>query len=215
MPTTSSRPARGRPAYSRRARAASAITPPSPSLSARMITPTYFTETITVIDHTISDTTPYTSLGVGRTAPPSIENTVCNAYSGLVPISPNTTPSEATSSAAPPAPRRPADRSSSESESAAAADDAAEAAGEPVTPTRSHDQPQAASNSRSEYFHIKGHCRPKPPQRCSGTDHRKRLRRGRLPATGDNLRGIACERPIHVQEFDRGSQVRDLQRRQG
>ena len=58
MPTTSSSAARGRPAYSRRASAASAITPPSPSLSARMMTPTYFTDTMTVTDQTISETTP-------------------------------------------------------------------------------------------------------------------------------------------------------------
>ncbi len=48
----------GRSAYSRRASAASAITPPSPSLSARMTTPTYFTETISVIDQNIRETTP-------------------------------------------------------------------------------------------------------------------------------------------------------------
>src|SRR4051812_35990962 len=33
--------------------------------------------------------------GVGCTWPPSIEKTVCSAYSGLVPMSPNTTPSAA------------------------------------------------------------------------------------------------------------------------
>ncbi len=62
-----------------RASAASAITPPSPSLSARSTNTTYLTDTISVIDQKISETAPYTSRGVGRTAPLSMENTVCTA----------------------------------------------------------------------------------------------------------------------------------------
>src|ERR1700759_5049266 len=54
---------------------------------------TYLTETMRVIAQKISDAMPNTSARVGLTAPPSIPNTVCTAYSGLVPMSPNTTPS--------------------------------------------------------------------------------------------------------------------------
>ena len=46
------------PEYSRCASAASAMTPPSPSLSARISTPTYFIETMRVIDQNISEMTP-------------------------------------------------------------------------------------------------------------------------------------------------------------
>ena len=38
---------------------------------------------------------------VGRTAPPSMAKTVCIAYSGLVPMSPNTTPSAPSASTSP------------------------------------------------------------------------------------------------------------------
>ena len=62
-----------------RTSAASAMIPPSPSLSARSTSVTYFTVTTTVTDQKISDTTPYTSSTVGCTAPSSIENTVCTA----------------------------------------------------------------------------------------------------------------------------------------
>ena len=64
------------------------MTPPSPSLSARMTNTTYFSVTIRVIDQNTSEITPYTSDDVALTAPWSIENTVVSAYSGLVPISP-------------------------------------------------------------------------------------------------------------------------------
>src|SRR5436305_7137430 len=87
----------------RRANAARAITPPSPSLSARMMNSTYLTDTTSVIDQNTNDTAPYTSAAVGWTAPLSIENTVCSAYSGLVPMSPNTIPSAPRTSASPPA----------------------------------------------------------------------------------------------------------------
>src|SRR5579859_7601726 len=73
--------------------AVSAMMPPSPWLSARMMNVTYLIETIIVIDQNTSEITPYTSLGVVWTAWPLAVNTVCSAYSGLVPMSPNTTPS--------------------------------------------------------------------------------------------------------------------------
>ena len=66
--------------------------PPSPSLSARRMKTTYLIETIKVSDQNTSEMTPYTSSGVGFTTPLSIANTVCMAYRGLVPMSPNTTP---------------------------------------------------------------------------------------------------------------------------
>src|SRR5438094_6761215 len=77
------------------------MTPPSPSLSARMMNITYLIDTISVSDQNTSDTTPYTSPAVGRTAPLSMEKTVWIAYSGLVPMSPNTTPSAPSASARP------------------------------------------------------------------------------------------------------------------
>src|SRR5579884_1282738 len=73
--------------------AVSAMMPPSPWLSARMMNITYLTETTIVIDQNTSEITPYTSLGVAWTAWRLAVNTVCRAYSGLVPMSPNTTPS--------------------------------------------------------------------------------------------------------------------------
>ena len=48
----------GRCAYRRRASAVSAMTPPSPSLSARMRMPMYLTDTIRVTDQNIIETTP-------------------------------------------------------------------------------------------------------------------------------------------------------------
>ncbi len=42
----------------RRSKAASAITPPSPSLSARRMNVTYFSDTTTVIDQKTSEMTP-------------------------------------------------------------------------------------------------------------------------------------------------------------
>ena len=47
-----------RPEYSRRASAVRAMTPPSPSLSARMRTLTYLIDTISVTDQNISEITP-------------------------------------------------------------------------------------------------------------------------------------------------------------
>src|ERR687888_700677 len=65
---------------------------------------TYLTETTSVTDQKISEMTPYTSPVDGSTACPSIANTVCTAYSGLVPMSPNTTPRAPTASPTSPAP---------------------------------------------------------------------------------------------------------------
>ena len=55
------------------------MTPPSPSLSARITMPMYLTDTTRVIDQNISEMTPYTSSGVGLTAWSSMVNTVCRA----------------------------------------------------------------------------------------------------------------------------------------
>ncbi len=59
--------------------AARAMMPPSPSLSARRISATYFTDTTSVTDQKISEITPSTSELVGLTACPSMEKTVCIA----------------------------------------------------------------------------------------------------------------------------------------
>ena len=80
MPITTNRPVRRvRSPYSRRTSAVSAMTPPSPSLSARIRTLMYLIDTIRVTDQNIIEMTPYTSPCVGRTAPLSIENTVFRA----------------------------------------------------------------------------------------------------------------------------------------
>src|SRR6516225_6985960 len=67
--------------------------PPSPSLSILMAKMTYFTDVIIINVHTISDSTPSTTAGVG--VPEFMLSTVLSVYSGLVPISPNTIPSAA------------------------------------------------------------------------------------------------------------------------
>ena len=80
-----------------------AMIPPSPPLSARMMKVRYLSETMIVIDQKTSEMTPKTSPSVGSTLLWSIEKTVCSAYSGLVPMSPKTTPSAPRVSAAMPA----------------------------------------------------------------------------------------------------------------
>src|SRR3954453_13711359 len=95
---------------SRRTSATRAMTPPSPSLFARMTMPMYLIDTISVMDQNINEITPNTSSGVARTTPPSIVKTVFRAYRGLVPMSPKTTPRAATTRAgltAPPGSERP------------------------------------------------------------------------------------------------------------
>src|SRR6266478_1088460 len=74
--------------------------PPSPSLSILMATTTYFTDVMMISVHTISDSTPSTTSGVG--VPLVMLSTVLSVYSGLVPISPKTIPSAARPNAATP-----------------------------------------------------------------------------------------------------------------
>src|SRR5450631_3243466 len=81
--------------------ATSARMPPSPSLSARMIRTTYLTDTTIAIDQITIEMTPKTSAGVGLTLLWSMLKTICSAYSGLVPISPKTTPRAPSASAKP------------------------------------------------------------------------------------------------------------------
>src|SRR5262245_13165968 len=73
------------------ANASSASTPPSPLLSKRSTNETYLTDTISVTAQKMSESTPNTLASVSgrRCAPP---NASLKAYSGLVPMSPNTTP---------------------------------------------------------------------------------------------------------------------------
>src|SRR5260370_10939417 len=77
----------------RRIEAIRAMTPPSQSLSARITSRTYVTVTMVVTDQKISETIPKmvscdTVTGCGS---PGLK-TVCTVYSGLVPMSPKTTP---------------------------------------------------------------------------------------------------------------------------
>jgi hypothetical protein len=63
-----------------------AISPPSPRLSARRISTTYFSDTTTVSVQNTSDRMPRMCPGVSGTRPGA--NTSFSAYSGLVPMSP-------------------------------------------------------------------------------------------------------------------------------
>ena len=65
--------------------------PPSPSLSARMITMTYFNVTTSSSDQKPSDSSPRTVSASG-VRPKCGWNISLIVYSGLVPMSPNTTP---------------------------------------------------------------------------------------------------------------------------
>src|SRR5689334_23500951 len=58
-----------------------------------MTNSTYLTETTSTSDQKTSEAMPRMSPRVGFTTPPSSANTVWIAYSGLVPMSPKTTPS--------------------------------------------------------------------------------------------------------------------------
>src|SRR5262245_30822333 len=73
------------------ANASSASTPPSPLLSKRSTNETYLIDTISVTAQKMSDSTPNTLASVSGSlcAPP---NASWKAYSGLVPMSPKTTP---------------------------------------------------------------------------------------------------------------------------
>src|SRR5579859_2696436 len=84
----------------RRIRAISAMIPPSPSLSARITSRTYVMVTMIVTDQKISETTPKmlscdTLTGCGSLG----LKAVWTVYSGLVPMSPKTTPRAPTASA--------------------------------------------------------------------------------------------------------------------
>ena len=68
------------------ASASIAIRPPSPLLSARRISSTYFSETTTVSVQNISDSTPWMLAALIGTWPWA--KTSLKAYSGLVPMSP-------------------------------------------------------------------------------------------------------------------------------
>src|SRR6516225_7545869 len=77
----------------RRIRAISAMIPPSPSLSARITSKTYVMVTMIVTDQKISEMTPKMLACVTVTGCGSLGlNTVWTVYSGLVPMSPKTTP---------------------------------------------------------------------------------------------------------------------------
>src|SRR5258708_17821354 len=69
----------------------SAKIPPSPRLSARMTNRQYLIETVTIKVQNTSESTPSAVCGVNW--PPVACTTVCRVYKGLVPKSPNTTPS--------------------------------------------------------------------------------------------------------------------------
>ena len=73
------------------ASAVSAMMPPSPRLSARRIRTTYFSATTNIRVHTITEMTPMMLVAVSE-MPWIGLNDSCTAYSGLVPISPYTTP---------------------------------------------------------------------------------------------------------------------------
>ena len=77
------------------ANASNAMIPPSPRLSARITNATYLTDTIMMSAQTISDNMPYILASVSGTGCVPTENTSLIVYKGLVPISPNTTPSAA------------------------------------------------------------------------------------------------------------------------
>ena len=74
------------------ASASSAMMPPSPWLLARMMRVTYLSVTTTMSDQKISETMPIRLPGV-KVSPLAGSKTVCMTYSGLVPMSPKTTPS--------------------------------------------------------------------------------------------------------------------------
>ena len=75
-------------------RAISAMMPPSPSLSERITKTTYCTVTMITTAQNTSETTPNTEVGSTGTGRVALRlYTACRVYSGLVPMSPKTTPS--------------------------------------------------------------------------------------------------------------------------
>ena len=79
--------------------ASSARMPPSPSCATRITMPMYRTNTITINAHRTRLSSPRTFSCVGSTRIGPVKHWR-NAYSGLVPISPKTTPTAASASAA-------------------------------------------------------------------------------------------------------------------
>ena len=96
--TTAPRRRRPRDGSCRSTSASRARSPPSPSLSAISTSSTYFSEITIVTAQKIIDSTPSTASGAVPMpcGPPRLSR---NAYSGLVPMSPYTTPSAAMTSA--------------------------------------------------------------------------------------------------------------------
>ena len=80
------------------ASAISAMMPPSPRLSARMISSTYFSETMIISAQKMVESPPRMLAWLSG-MPWSGENVSFTAYSGLVPMSPKTMPSAASVSA--------------------------------------------------------------------------------------------------------------------
>ncbi len=78
--------------------------PPSPRLSARITNDRYLKVTTKVIAQNTSETTPTTFSGVGATPCGPLKHSL-SAYSGLVPMSPYTTPRAPIASLASVAPR--------------------------------------------------------------------------------------------------------------
>ena len=89
----------GEPPMARWASVINAMMPPSPRLSARITNVTYLIATTLTSAQVTSDSTPSTVLSDGC-RPYSGRNTSPSVYSGLVPMSPNTTPIAPTISAA-------------------------------------------------------------------------------------------------------------------
>ncbi len=81
------------------ASAMSAMMPPSPRLSARMMRTTYFSDTTIISAQNIVDRPPRI-VACSSARPCCGENVSFTAYSGLVPMSPNTMPIAATVRAA-------------------------------------------------------------------------------------------------------------------
>ncbi len=67
--------------------------PPSPRLCARMMKPAYLIDTTTISAQKINDATPYTLAAVMCDVALYDVKIACSVYSGLVPMSPYTTPS--------------------------------------------------------------------------------------------------------------------------
>ena len=84
-------------------KAVSAMIPPSPRLWARMMKPAYLIDTTTISAQKINDAIPYTVAGVICAVALYELKMACSVYSGLVPMSPYTTPSAPSTRTARPA----------------------------------------------------------------------------------------------------------------